>query len=282
MKDPLKGVKHELADPDDEASEPKPAATVLLVRDASDEGIEVFLMERASSTNFGGAYVFPGGKVDLDDSLDGMDKITYGLSDKEASNILGLESGGLSYWVACIRECFEEAGVLLAYDENHNNLDFKDKDLRERFVNYRDRLNQRETILKEMCLEENITLSADRLAYVSHWVTPKIEKKRYTTRFFIAQAPQDQEAVHDGKESINSLWIRPEDALKRWEDRTILLIMPTIKSLEMICGFNSTQDLLDNKQNLDAGNISTIEPKFFMENGKLVGLLPGEPGYEDH
>ena len=58
--------------------------------------------------------------------------------------------------------------------------------------------------------------------------------------------------------------------------------MPTIKSLEMICGFNSTQELLENKQNLDPGYITTIEPKFFMENGKLVGLLPGEPGYEDH
>ena len=52
---------------------------------------------------------------------------------------------------------------------------------------------------------------------MSHWVTPKIEKKRYTTRFFIAQAPQNQEAVHDGKESINSLWIKPEDALKEME-----------------------------------------------------------------
>ncbi|MDG2061729.1 MAG: NUDIX hydrolase [SAR86 cluster bacterium] len=282
MKDPLKGVKHELADPNEKASEPKPAATVILARDASDEGIEVFLMERASSTNFGGAYVFPGGKVDFDDSVDGVDEIIHGLTDQEASKILGLESGGLSYWVACIRECFEEAGILLAYDTNHNNLNFKDQDLKERFINYRDRLNKRESVLKEMCKKEQITLSADRLAYVSHWVTPKIEKKRYTTRFFIAQAPQNQEAVHDGKESINSLWIKPEDALKRWKERKILLIMPTIKSLEMICGFNSTQELLENKQNLDPGYITTIEPKFFMENGKLVGLLPGEPGYEDH
>ena len=109
MNERLKQVNHQFADPNE------PAATVLLVRDIQGEGLEVFLIERAAKTNFGGAYVFPGGKVDLEDSSGRLSDMCQGVSDEDASAALGIDKGGLAYWVAVIRECFEEAGILLAY-----------------------------------------------------------------------------------------------------------------------------------------------------------------------
>ena len=103
MSERLKQVNHEFANPNEAPAEPKPAATVLLVRDIQGEGIEVFLIERAAKTNFGGAYVFPGGKVDLEDASGNLSDICQGISDKDASSALGIDKGGLAYWGAVIR-----------------------------------------------------------------------------------------------------------------------------------------------------------------------------------
>ena len=123
MNERLKQVNHQFADPNEAPAEPRPAATVLLVRDVQGQGIEVFLIERAAKTNFGGAYVFPGGKVDLEDASGRLSDMCQGVSDEDASSALGMEKGGLAYWVAVIRECFEEAGILLAYRKDGNNFD---------------------------------------------------------------------------------------------------------------------------------------------------------------
>ena len=96
MKNPLQGSNTQMADPNEEPTVPQPAATVLLVRDAKDQGIEVFLVERASKANFGGAFVFPGGKVDPEDGLERIEEITTGLSDQALSEILGEKKGGLA------------------------------------------------------------------------------------------------------------------------------------------------------------------------------------------
>ena len=163
MKNPLQGANTQMADPNEEPTVPQPAATVLLVRDAKD-GVEVFLVERASKANFGGAFVFPGGKVDPEDGLDEMEAITTGASDKELSNTLGIEKGGLAYWVACIRECFEEAGILIAYRDDGTSFDPSDSVEREKFVDYRNRLNSGESIIDLMCQTEKLTLDTERIA----------------------------------------------------------------------------------------------------------------------
>ena len=282
MNEQMKGINHQLADPNEPSEEPKPAATVLLVRDGDSDGIEVFLIERASKTNFGGAFVFPGGKVDLEDGSESIERICEGPTDGEASITLGTSKGGLAYWVACIRECYEEAGILLAYRKDEELFSPKNSSEKDLFIDYRRRLNEGESVLEEMSLKENILLATNRLAYLSHWITPKIEKRRYTTRFFVAQAPEGQEALHDGTESVNSLWIKPEEAIQQQKEGKLLMIMPTIKNLEEICGYNNTKTLLEDKISKNPKDIQTIEPKFFMEKGKLRGILPGEPGYEDH
>ena len=95
---------------------PFPAATVTIVRDAP-RGLEVLLLQRAHSLRFmPGAYVFPGGALDPADSSAEMHAMCAGPGDEAASRTLGVERGGLAYWIAAIREAFEEAGILLAYD----------------------------------------------------------------------------------------------------------------------------------------------------------------------
>ena len=171
---------------------------------------------------------------------------------------------------------------MIAYKSDGSVFNPSDADERKRFVEYRNRLNAGEPVLENMCKQEGLTLATDRLAYLAHWITPKIEKRRYTTRFFVAISPSGQEGLHDGSESVNSLWIKPEEALRKQEEGELLLIMPTIKNLQSICGYSNVEQLLKDKSSIDPTTIPTIEPKFFMEDGKMVGLLPGDEGYEEH
>ena len=273
-------VNIQKAEPGAEPSEPKPAATVMLVRAPSDE-IEVFMIKRNAKTNFGGAWVFPGGKLDPVDEEIEINSFCAGLTDEMASQIIDVESGGLNYWIACIRECFEECGVLLAYRENGDLFGASDDAEMKILAAFRDKLNRGEPVLLELCKELNLKLAVDRLAYVSHWITPKMEMKRYSTRFFIALAPSDQKAIHDGSEGVESTWITPENAIKGGEEGQFPIILPTIRNLEAIVGFTSTNELLENKVKFQS-EVSSIEPKFFMKDGKMIGLLPGDDGYEDH
>ena len=132
-----------------------------------------------------------------------------------------------------------------------------------------------------LCQKLDLQLAVDRLAYISHWVTPKSEAKRYSTHFFIALFPEGQTAKHDGSEGVKSIWIKPEDALAQGEKGEFPIIFPTIKNLESIRGFTDTETLLKNKVE-DQNNIVTVEPKIFMQDGKMVLLMPGDEGYDDH
>ncbi|MEK9541316.1 MAG: NUDIX hydrolase [Gammaproteobacteria bacterium] len=268
------------ADPSLPPSEPKPAATVLLVR-TIEEAVEVFMIQRSIKTNFGGAWVFPGGKLDEYDLKDDINNYCRGLTDEVASQLLGVKSGGLNYWIACIRECFEECGVLLAYRSNGEVFGSSDESEKEILKEYRDKLNKGEPVLLELCQKLDLQLAVDRLAYISHWVTPKSEAKRYSTHFFIALFPEGQTAKHDGSEGVKSIWIKPEDALAQGEKGEFPIIFPTIKNLESIRGFTDTETLLKNKVE-DQNNIVTVEPKIFMQDGKMVLLMPGDEGYDDH
>jgi 8-oxo-dGTP pyrophosphatase MutT (NUDIX family) len=258
---------------------PIPSATVMLVRDAPD-GVQVFLMERSSHGMFGGLHVFPGGKVDDADHAQRFAEFSRGPGDSSASTTLGVDSGGLSYWVACIRECFEEAGVLLALGSDGETLRLRSTDMRERYTVWRDRLNAHEVgALEAMCREEQLRLATDQLAYVSHWITPTNQPKRYNTRFFVARAPAQQEALHDGHETVESIWIRPEDALERFAAGEFNLISPTFKNLESIAGFRSTEELLDAKRRVDPETIPTILPRIISSNTKAFDEILDVVGY---
>ncbi len=237
------------------------AATIMLVRDGR-TGVEVFLMERSGFGPFGGLHVFPGGKVDATDHHSAWHEVVDGLDDAVASAHLGLDEGGLGYWVACIRECFEEAGVLLATRNEGRLLPFTKPERRSRFEAWRDRINAGEDrAFEAMCRAESLRLATDRVAYVSHWITPQGQPARFDTRFFVARAPAEQEALHDGFEAVESSWMRPETALARHADGALNLISPTISNLEAISGFDSTSVLLAAKRAVDPSTIPVIRPR---------------------
>ncbi|MCR9096316.1 MAG: NUDIX domain-containing protein [bacterium] len=253
--------------PDFAPAVPIPAATVILVRDAI-EGVEVFLMERSGFGVFGGLHVFPGGKIDPTDGDALWSGLAEGVDPSTANATLGVDAGGLDYWVACIRECFEEAGVLLATREDGTLLPLTDPVRRARFATWRERLNGGEKgAFEAMCQAEGLRLAADRLAYVSHWITPIEQPKRFNTRFFVARAPAEQEALHDGFETVESHWIRPEVALDRWQQGELNLISPTFTNLEALTGFDSTQAVLEAKRAVDPATIPVILPKVTPREG---------------
>ena len=260
-------IHHTLSENGDYQKIPTPAASVLLVRDNKNL-IEVFMIKRSMKTNFGGAWVFPGGKIDEEDVSNNYLKYSPHLSDALASERLGIKKDGLSYWTACIRECFEESGILLVNkkEDSLRSKVFKDDDLK--IINqYKDRILKGENIFYQMIENLNLELATNELAYISHWITPKIEKRRYSTRFFVARTT-DQEAIHDGIEGVKSRWINPEEALELSKSGNFPMIMPTIKNLEMISGHADTYELLYAMNNKDKSNIPNVEPVFELVDGE--------------
>ncbi len=256
------------------------AATVMLVRDTGD-GMEVFMLRRNLNSDFvGGAYVFPGGAVDEADRHADLERICQGRSDEAASEQLGIAHGGLAYWVAAIRESFEEAGVLLAVPEgDHHVISFADPDTAARFVEHRRVVDAGEKRLIEICELERLRLDVDRIHYFSHWITPVGPPRRYDTRFFVAAAPAEQVPLHDDRETIANLWVRPLDALERHRRGELDLIFPTIKNLEAIGPFERSADLLAHAQSISA--VPAILPRIVHDEGGMRILLPSDPGYDE-
>jgi 8-oxo-dGTP pyrophosphatase MutT (NUDIX family) len=255
------------------------AATVMLVRDGAN-GLEVFMLRRNLNSDFvGGAYVFPGGAVDEEDRHADLEGVCRGRSDDQASNMLGIDQGGLAFWVAAIRESFEEAGVLLATDEGGAVVSFADADVAERFNLHRKAVDSGDRRLIEVCEAEDLLLAVDQMHYFSHWITPEGAPRRYDTRFFVCAAPPEQVPLHDDRETIANVWIRPAEALERHYAGDFDLIFPTIKSLETIGGFARAQDLLDAAAAIE--NVPTILPRISNDGHGVRILLPGDDGYEE-
>ena len=269
----------------DAASVPlRPAATVMLVRDHAVNGLEVFMLQRTMKAAFAkGMYVFPGGRVDDVDDASELEAICDRFTDAHASGLLGVPRGGLAYWIAAIRECFEEAGVLLARRADEQDaLRFDDPTVESRFVELRRAVNDGELGFIDMCMKENLRLTTDAMHYVSHWITPIGEVRRFDTRFFIAPAPPAQAPLHDDRETIDSLWVSPREALDRCERGELAMIPPTISNLEFLLPHWTTAEALAAAQRV--GTPVTVLPKLRTDaEGRVVGIiLPGDPDYADH
>jgi 8-oxo-dGTP pyrophosphatase MutT (NUDIX family) len=269
--------------PFDPAAVPiRAAATVMLVRDHPINGLEVFMLQRTLAAVFAkGMYVFPGGRVDANDNEDQLEAICDGLDDEEASALLGIPNGGLSYWVAAIRECFEEAGVLLARPTNSNELVRFDTDsvLQNRFSVARHAIHDSNMSLVELCATENLRLVTNNIHYVSHWITPLGEPRRFDTRFFIARAPEAQEPLHDDNETIASLWVSPIEALERHARGDLAMISPTTSNLQFLAPHGTTTDALNAAKKI--GTPTAILPKLKTDaEGKVIGItMPGDADY---
>ena len=223
---------------------PRPAATVILARNVSD-GIEVFMMERTTAVEFAkGMHVFPGGALDRADHHPEMASLCVGLDDKLASETLGIEQGGLAYWIAAIRECFEESGLLLGYRDNDQLLQLA-QDEAERLAALRLEMAQSKLSFIDILLREQVKAATDRIAYYSHWVTQAGRPRRYDTRFFVAQAPEGQTALEDNHETVGQIWVRPDQAIDLHRAGSLNLMFPTIKTLESLAPFKYVEELLE-------------------------------------
>jgi 8-oxo-dGTP pyrophosphatase MutT (NUDIX family) len=264
------------------------AATIMLVRDAKSEdgpALEVCMLQRHLDSDFvGGAYVFPGGKVDDEDRTPAAEEACALRSDAEASALLGVESGGLAFWVAALRECFEEAGVLLAYtgDDAPGDdtlLTAHDPGTRRRLAALRVALNASEVRFLDACRGEGLRLATDRVHYFSHWITPEAAPKRYDTRFFVAALPPGQVPIHDDHETVDTVWVRPDDALARAKAGEFDLIFPTMKNLEAISRFATSGELLAAAAAVE--RVPTVLPRVVVDERGFRIVLPGDPGYEE-
>jgi 8-oxo-dGTP pyrophosphatase MutT (NUDIX family) len=255
---------------------PIPSATVTLVRD-TDAGPEVLMMQRNLKSGFvPGAYVFPGGALDAEDNLPAMHALCAGITDEQASGALGIAQGGLAYWAAVIRESFEEAGLLIAYDAGRRIVALDEPRVVERFRQHRHALNQGERRLLDILQGEKLTLAADRLVYFSHWITPVSAPRRYDTRFFVAAAPPAQAPLHDNHETINHVWVRPGFALDRHRKDDFKMRFPTVRTLEEFAAYDSVDALM--RAMRARRDIPAILPRISKEGARL---LPGEPGYTE-
>ncbi|MEY2571439.1 MAG: hypothetical protein QOE63_1789 [Acidimicrobiaceae bacterium] len=213
----------------------RPAATVLLLRDG-ERGLEVLLLRRTTEAVFSpGAHVFPGGAVDDADRAPDAAAVCGGFTDAAASAALGIEDGGLAYYVAAVRECFEEAGVLLARGAiDGARVRFDGPAVVARFDEHRRRVHAGTLTLADVCGREAIDLSVDELLPFGHWITPAGGPRRYDTRFFITTAPPAQEPSHDEHETTAHGWHRPADVLDAHRRGEVDLILPTQRTLELI------------------------------------------------
>ncbi|HEY0676093.1 MAG TPA: hypothetical protein VGD25_07765 [Immundisolibacter sp.] len=260
------------------------AATVVLVREADHgaPGFEVFMLLRTVKSDFNaGAYVFPGGGVDRSDGGAAAQGICSGLDDAQASARLGIAGGGLAFYLAAIRECFEEAGVLLAADAAGQTLSLHEPATQQRFAAYRAALNAGQTTLAAICEREHLRLPLDQVHYYSHWITPEGMPRRYDTRFFLCRAPVGQEPLHDGQETVDHCWVRPRDALARHAAGGFNLVPATRKQLEFLARHPTVDALLAAVRAI--GPVPAILPQLIMgADGKPERVrLPLPDGVEE-
>jgi 8-oxo-dGTP pyrophosphatase MutT (NUDIX family) len=241
----------------------KDASTVIVLRDAG-HGLETFLLCRHHRSGFlGGVHVFPGGKVDPSDAEPGWrarvdrptEEITERLGESDATVGLGL-------LVAAVRETFEEAGVLLASTVTGIDL-----------AATRERLHGGAPF-PELARDIDMKIQSMALTPYARWITPKVETRRFDTRFYIALLPEDQIASHDGTETTSATWLRPASAIEDMHAGRIKLAPPTVRTLQWLTQFDDTKsviaDALSRKPPLVQPRVVTSDEGWFL-------ALPGDP-----
>lgn len=234
------------------------------------------MLQRNLASDFvGGAYVFPGGGVDEADGSADLAAVCVGRDDVEASSLVGVERGGLAFWVAAIRESFEEAGLLLARGRDGEPLRLDDRDRIRRFGHHRVAVDSGRRRLDEVCVEEDLLLDVGGLHYFSRWVTPLGAPRRYDTRFFVAAAPVQQEALHDDREVIGTRWLTPAEALAEHEAGRMTMIFPTVRTMVALERFDNAGSVLEHAE--AQARVEPVVPMLRDEGGGLRLVLPGDP-----
>lgn len=245
---------------------PVPAATILLLRDSA-EGLEVFMQQRfEGNDNFSGALLFPGGKVDAQDAV--IELRDY------CRTATALDDYLFTLHVAAIREAFEECGVLLARPRGEEH--FVSAEHLKNLAPWRNRLNAGEASLLEILRAENLELACDKLVRFGHWTTPDAGVKRFDTHFFLAPAPHDHQLLHDGRESVDSLWITPGAALNSAQEKRHNVLFPTRCNLEKLNLSTTCDDALTTAA---ATTVFSVQPHIDKRADGIYLSIPVEAGY---
>jgi 8-oxo-dGTP pyrophosphatase MutT (NUDIX family) len=250
----------------------RPASTILLLRDsaATPGEIEVFMMVRHHQIEFqSGALVFPGGSLDHGDQEIAKNPAFW-------SGGEGLDAAALGFRIAAIRETFEESGILLARPRGSTVL-VDAKRAGEIGAASRAALCEGKTSFSKVLADNSLLLALDELVPYAHWITPEGMPKRYDTWFFLAAAPPAQAGRHDGKESTDSIWVSPREALEGGGSGRFKLPFPTTRNLIRLGKQKSVRCALD-----DAGGrkVVTVMPVMTRLNGGRQLRIPLEAGYD--
>ena len=237
-----------------------PASSVILLREAQPHGFEVLLTRRRDETpSPGERYCFPGGSVHESDYADGMLHRCHGLSTGDARKIVGGHlppRQALGFWVAAVRELFEEVGVLLAVKETGEPIAW-DAELQVRLLEKRAAFRNGSLSFQYVLESENLYCDAAGLAYFSHWQTPAEFSRSFDTRYFLAAMPGDQAPLAKwsptGKPGVriegsaavaHSLWLAPDRALQLFSRGELPMAFATFASLRALADFGSVKSLL--------------------------------------
>ncbi|PUE61666.1 MBL fold metallo-hydrolase [Limnohabitans sp. 2KL-17] len=205
----------------------RPAATVLLLRDGPD-GIEVLMTRRSMTASFApGAYVFPGGGIDSADAQ------AHSMAHRRAKQ----SDLHLTQAIAAIRESFEELGVLFARHADGRWADNAD-------IATINRQAPPDTSFYAQCQHQGLTLAADQVFVLAHWITDRDLPRRFDVPFLVAQMPEGQTPVADESEQFEPVWVRPADALSRHANGDFFIVFPTIRTLQRLTAFALVQDVL--------------------------------------
>jgi 8-oxo-dGTP pyrophosphatase MutT (NUDIX family) len=231
---------------------PRPSATIVLARDA-DGGPEILLVKRRAGDAFGNSYTFPGGVLDDDEAA--ATPHCEGLSPADANAVLGVDSGGLDYYSAVVRELYEETGVLMCA---HAEID----------AMYRAQLHKGRLAWADFLQEHGLSIPCDALHYFTHWITPSALPKRWTTRFFLAAMPEGQQVEPDGSEITDYCWVTAADALASAGsgDRR--------KTIEAFIGMDSVAALVEFARQRQRDGIPAIQPEIRADDGKRRIFMP--------
>ncbi len=246
---------------------PVPAASVVILRDGSD-GVEVFMLERhqGSGQTFAGAFVFPGGKVDPEDGAAAWRELAP----------VTVAHPEPSYWVAAVRETFEEAGLLLARMPGAEHL--VGSSLADRLVAAERGADRKghSARFAGMIAREGLRLAADEMVHFGHWITPVWVPKRFDTHFFLTAAPHEQEDNLDSRESAEGVWITPQEALAQAEAGRRSLVAVTRCTLELLATWKTVDEAMAGARRR---KVVTVQPWMEERPAGKVLRIPEEAAY---
>ena len=249
----------------------KPAATIALLRD-SPSRMEILLLRRDRSASFvPGAYVFPGGRVDRADWMKKTLARVDGLTPETAADRLGLADTNppaIAYYVAALREAFEETGILIGVGPNSEapptaaedaNIEVLRNGLMEGHVSFTEALEQL-----------SCRIDGSSIEYLAHWITPEREPRRFDTRFFAARVQADTKPMFDPREMTDAVWVTPQDAISRNQAGTLPMIFPTISTLQQLADYATAEDAL---REIGNASIPTVLPRLIItEKGVSLNI----------